>query len=94
MRGSRPLIFCIKKEGGTPFRLPFEFCFELFGFDSAGGAAVFASAAVDANVGIDNILAVTFGYSGYRAYSCASTAHYAFIRNYVCHEVPPEIVAF
>ena len=64
----------------------------LFGLDSAGGASVLASTAVDAGIGIYNVLIGALGNSGHGANSGACTAAYAFIGNNVCHWlVPPKI---
>ena len=57
---------------------------------SAYRASVSASAAADALVSVDNVLAVTLGNTSNRARICASTAADTFIGNFVCHlEKPP-----
>ena len=44
-----------------------------------------ASAAVDAGICIDYILAVSFGNCICRTLSLACTTHYTIITNYICH---------
>ena len=52
---------------------------------SANGAGACTSAAVDASVSVDNVLAVALGNCVYGAAVCASAARNALIGNYVCH---------
>ena len=54
-------------------------------------ASSFASAAVNASVRINNILAVTLRNSSYGAAVSASAASDAIIRNLICHnKIPPK----
>lgn len=66
---------------------------ELVRLGSADRAVTRASAAVDASVGVDNILAVALGNRVYGAALCASAASDALIGNLICHsELPPEFI--
>ena len=56
----------------------------LSGSDSAGGASVCASTAVEAGVGIDRI-DVAFLDSIGGTYALASATSYAAVRNYISH---------
>jgi hypothetical protein len=71
------------------------FCFsieKLFLGGSAYGASAFAGTAGDASVCVDHILAFAFRDSVYGALFNASTAHYTFVRNLVCHySTPPKL---
>jgi hypothetical protein len=58
---------------------------KLFGFDCTSGATVFASAAINASIGINHVLICAFGDSTYGASSSASAAAYTFVGNSVCH---------
>lgn len=71
------------------FRLYSVFVKLFSGSDRAGRATILACAAVDANVGINDILCIALGNSGYGANSRAGTAHYALVRYYMCHIIPP-----
>ena len=57
---------------------------KLFLTRSANRANLCASTALCAGLGIDNVLAVTFGNCANRAATCASAAGNTFIANYVC----------
>ena len=57
---------------------------------SAYRAGASASAAANAGVSVDNVLAVTLGNCVYRTSLSASAASDAIVRNYVCHiDLPP-----
>jgi hypothetical protein len=56
------------------------------GFGSGNGADVSASAAVDAQISVDLVLAVTLGDSGHGAALSASAASDASIGNLVSHD--------
>lgn len=60
-----------------------QLCLRLFG--SANRAGTGASAAIDANIGIDDVLAVTFGNSANGAIGSASAASNAIVRNFESH---------
>ena len=81
--------FFHKKNGGAEWLRRSSVQKSVSSFDGAGGATVFACAAIDANIGVNNILGVAFGNGGYGAGSCASSAHYAFVRDHMCHNIPP-----
>ena len=66
-------------------RSHFSVCCRL-GLGSGNGADVSASAAVDAQIGIDLVLAVTLGDSVHRAALSASAASDASIGNLVSHD--------
>ena len=57
----------------------------LFGSRSLYGASTLASTALNALVGIDNILAVALCDAAYGTFVCASTACDAIIGNLICH---------
>lgn len=59
---------------------------ELLLYGSANGAGSGASAAFDALVGVDHVLAIAFGDRVHGALGLASAAADAFVGNYVCHE--------
>ena len=62
----------------------------LFGRRSRNGANLCASAAINAGVSVNYILAVALGNSLYGAAICAGAAGDAVITNYICHiKVPP-----
>ena len=52
---------------------------------SAYGANIGTGAAVYTSVSVDNVLAVALGNSRARTFFCTSTAHDAFVINYICH---------
>ena len=54
-------------------------------FDSFNGATVCTSAAIDASVCVNNILAIAFSNSANGATLCTSAAGDAIIVNYKCH---------
>ena len=54
---------------------------------SFNGAVVCASAAFDALFSVDDVLAVAFLDSFYRAVLCACTTADASIGNYICHNL-------
>jgi hypothetical protein len=59
---------------------------------SANRAGVCASAAADAFISVDFILAISFGNARNRASLCASAAADALVGNLVCHRcLPPKI---
>ena len=58
---------------------------KLFRCRSAYGAGVCASAAIDALIYINYILAGALGNGLYRAFACASAAGDAFVRDNICH---------
>jgi hypothetical protein len=64
---------------------------KLFSLGSANRANSFASAAVEALVSVDNVLAVLFRNSSYGAFAFASAASETFVNiNLVCHySIPP-----
>ncbi len=67
---------------------PFRLCFrELFLNGSVNRANACARTAVDALLGIDNILAVAFADAAYRALALARTAAYAIIGNLISHVI-------
>ena len=68
----------------TPRHL-FSYVCRLALLRSANGTCACASAAVDASVSVDNVLAVTLGNCVYGAAISASAASDALVRNYVCH---------
>ena len=70
-----------------------HFFVELAFFDRFYGAAVFASAAIYAKVGIDFVNPLCFVESNcfYGTGAFASAACYAFIRDNVCHSVTSKI---
>ena len=63
----------------------------LFGSRSLYGASTLASTALNALVGIDNILAVLFGNSAYRANISAGTAADASRSNLISHVYTPPL---
>ena len=58
---------------------PSNCTFLLCGVNSSGGANVLASSAVDAYVGINDVLVSAFGNSFNGASACARAAAYAFV---------------
>lgn len=71
------------------------YAFRLLPFDRADGAALFASAAVDADIGIDLILGVALRNRIHGASICASAAGDAVFRNFMCHILlPPNNISF
>ena len=58
-------------------------------FDCFCRALSCASAAVDASICVDNILAVAFADCISRALSCTCTTHYTIITNNICHSFFP-----
>lgn len=58
---------------------------KLFSLGSADGAAAFTSAALDASISVNNILAVALRDSTYGAICFTSTAADAFVSDNVCH---------
>lgn len=58
---------------------------ELLSFGSLYGAGICTSAALDALISVDNVLAVALGDSLYGALCCASAAGDAIITDNVCH---------
>lgn len=65
-------------------------CFQLSLGRSANRAGACASAAANASVSVDNVLAVTLGNCVYRTSLSASAASDAIVRNYICHNsIPP-----
>ena len=61
----------------------------LLAFDRADGASFFASAAIDANIGIDLVLRIALGNRVYGAGIRASAAGNAIFRNFVRHDLLP-----
>ena len=72
-----------KAPGPADRGLPYEIVLFLRG--GTHGADIGASAAIDALVGIDFILAVAFGNRLHGAFGFASAAADAFIGNLICH---------
>jgi hypothetical protein len=75
-----------QKKNSEDLSSEFFFQFRLCLLGCIYGAGTSASAAVDAVVSIDNVLAVSFRDSTNGAVSCASTACDASITNYICHK--------
>ena len=61
----------------------------LLAFDGADGAAFFAGAAVNADIGIDLILSIALRNRVYGASIRASAAGDAIFRNFMCHDLLP-----
>ena len=61
----------------------------LLAFDRADGASFFASAAIDAHIGIDLVLCIALGNRVYGAGIRASAAGNAIFRNFMCHDLLP-----
>ena len=59
---------------------------QLFSLGSVYGTNTSASAAFDASVSVDNVLAVTLGDAGKGAFACASAAGNASVGNLICHD--------
>ena len=74
-----------KRSANAPFCAVIDSFVDLRFGDRADGAAVFARAAVDALVRIDDILAVALGDRRHRAGVCARSARNAFIADNSCH---------
>jgi len=78
----------IKKDGSLrgPSFLSLDLCRLGLGSDSAHRASVSASAAVNAEVGVD-FVDVSFGDSALGAFACACSTCYAVFRNFVSHNI-------
>ena len=63
----------------------------LFCCRSAHGANIRAAAALRADIGIDDVFAITLRNRGNGAFCLARTASDAFVRNFVCHEKAPPL---
>lgn len=59
---------------------------------SANRAGACTSAAINASVSVDNILAVALRDSAYRTSISASAASDALVRNYICHSCFPPVL--
>ena len=64
---------------------------ELAFYDSFSGAVISAAAAIDTNVGVDDISLVAFGNSLNGAVISAGTALNASISNLVSHDFPSNV---
>lgn len=62
-------------------------CTELFSNRCAYGASICTSAAINALLGIDNVLAVSFGDRFNGATVSASAATETFVGNFVSHDI-------
>ena len=69
-------------------------CTKLLLGGSSHGAGAGASAAFDALIRIDHVLAVALRDRVHGAFGLAGAAHDAFVRNYICHRrLPPVLMA-
>ena len=76
-----------------PFRAVFSVAPLRLG-GSSHGAGAGASAAFDALIRIDHVLAVALGDRFHGALGLAGAAHDALVRNYICHRrLPPVLMA-
>ena len=94
--GASPFT-CAPKEKTRAKRvfLSYDKSEELFFSGCAYRACAFAGTAGNASVCIDNILAFAFRDSVYRALFNACTAHYAIVRNLICHNrTPPNFYVY